>query len=60
MTKTKAEHGPDLCDDEDCQICCPHDEYDHGICLDCGLDRTEDLAADAYDRAKAGRDDKYS
>lgn len=28
----------------DCQKCCPHDEHDHGICLDCGLDRADDLS----------------
>lgn len=21
-----------------CQDCCPHDEHDHYICLDCGLE----------------------
>lgn len=30
-----------------CQECCPHDEHDHGICLDCGLDQSADLAARA-------------
>jgi hypothetical protein len=35
------------CDEETCQECCPHDDHDHGICLDCGLDRTDDLSADA-------------
>lgn len=42
----------ELCDDEACQACCPHDEHDHGICLDCGADGYEDLAAATYDRAK--------
>lgn len=37
---------------QSCQECCPHDEHDHGICLDCGLDNYEHLAAAAYDRAK--------
>lgn len=27
--------------DDKCQECCPHDEHDHGICLSCGLDRTD-------------------
>lgn len=26
---------------------CPHDEHDHGICLDCGKDITDDLVAAA-------------
>lgn len=38
--------------DDECQACCPHDEHDHGICLDCGADRYDDLAGLAYDRAK--------
>lgn len=40
------------CDEMECQQCCPHDERDHGICLDCGHDGYEDMAAAAYDRAK--------
>jgi Fe2+ or Zn2+ uptake regulation protein len=34
-----------VCQDEDdtCQECCPHDEHDHGICLDCGKDNYENL-----------------
>lgn len=40
------------CDETTCQECCPHDEHDHGICLDCGLDQSEDMAAAAYDRYK--------
>lgn len=35
-------------DDEECE----HADMDDGICLDCGADRTEELAARAYDRAK--------
>lgn len=27
------------CDRTDCQICCPHDERDHGICLECGHEK---------------------
>lgn len=34
---------------------CPHDDLDHGICLDCEADLTPDLMARAYDRAKALR-----
>jgi hypothetical protein len=43
------------CEEMGCQTCCPHDEYDHGICLDCELDRNDDLAARSYDRAKDAR-----
>ncbi len=25
----------EICNDRKCQECCPHDERDHGICLDC-------------------------
>jgi hypothetical protein len=35
-----------------CSDCCEHGEFDHGICMDCGLDCTEEMAAAAYDRAK--------
>lgn len=35
------------CDDPECQECCPHDEHDHGICLDCEKDLTDDLAGAA-------------
>lgn len=36
--------------DDKCQECCPHDEYDHGMCLVCDKDCTDDLvgAAEAY------------
>lgn len=40
------------CDGETCQECCQHDELDHGICMDCELDMSDDIAARAYDRAK--------
>jgi hypothetical protein len=25
----------DYCEEEKCQACCPHNEFDHNICLDC-------------------------
>lgn len=31
----RVEERGDRCDEETCQECCPHDERDHGICLDC-------------------------
>ena len=31
---------------------CDHFDLEEGICLDCGLDRREDLMCAAYDRAK--------
>lgn len=39
--------GPDVCEG-----CCEHGDMDEGICLECGMDRREDLMAAAYYRAK--------
>lgn len=39
--------GEELCGNDECQKCCPHDEHDHGICLYCGMDVTQDLVARA-------------
>lgn len=33
------------CDGETCQDCCPHDERDHGICLYCEHDASDDIEA---------------
>lgn len=38
-------------DEEECE----HSDMEEGYCLDCGLDRTEELASLAYDRAKDRR-----
>jgi len=27
------------CEERECQDCCPHDERDHYICLDCGHEK---------------------
>lgn len=37
------------CKDEsdDCQECCPHDDHDHGICIDCGKDNYDSLIGDS-------------
>jgi hypothetical protein len=35
--KLNAEHTP--CEESGCQECCEHDEFDHGICLDCGYEK---------------------
>jgi hypothetical protein len=40
-----------------CPECCDHADMEDGICLECGEDRREDLAAAAYDRAKGARYD---
>ena len=32
---------------KECEEECPHDEHDHGICLDCGKDIFNDLVAQA-------------
>jgi len=50
MKLVEKEH--ELCDNIECQQCCNHDEFDHGICLYCGLDISADLAARMYDRYK--------
>lgn len=31
--------GTEYCGDDKCQTCCPHDEFDHYICLDCGYEK---------------------
>jgi len=31
----------------DCQECCPHDEFEHDMCLDCGYERDPGEAIDA-------------
>lgn len=36
------------CGREDCQECCPHDERDHGICLNCAH---EEDPGEVIDRA---------
>ena len=33
----------ELANGDTCPDCCPHDERDHGICLDCGKDIMDDL-----------------
>lgn len=35
------------CDDYECQSCCPHNEHDHYICLDCGYERDPGTLIDA-------------
>lgn len=41
------------CDSSDCQICCPHDERDHGICLYCGDESDMSGEADwAYEQLR--------
>ena len=40
------------CEDEECQTCCTHEETDHGVCMSCGYDCSEDIGARAYDRYK--------
>lgn len=36
---------------------CPHDEHDHGICLDCGKDIMDDLV-DAAEMARDAAEDR--
>lgn len=45
-TEDHCEHCGNSCelaDGSTCPDCCPHDEHDHGICLDCGKDIMDDL-----------------
>ncbi len=41
------------CENRECQQCCPHDEYDHDVCLDCGNERDP---GEAIDRAMDAMD----
>lgn len=43
------------CEEYDCQQCCPHDERDHGFCLDCGH---EEDPGEAIDRAMDALEDR--
>jgi hypothetical protein len=36
------------CERQECQTCCPHDDRDHGICLDCEHEEDPGAAADWY------------
>lgn len=49
------QHDCKVDDGTSCQECCEHGDMDDGQCLDCGMDRTEELSAQAYDYFK-GRD----
>jgi len=50
----KHEAGED-CGQDHCQYCCPHDERDHGICLDC---EHEEDPGEAIDRAMDAMEDR--
>jgi len=42
-----------MCDDVDCQICCTHEEKDHGICMSCDKDCNDGSDIDdAYERIR--------
>jgi hypothetical protein len=43
------------CDKMDCQDCCPHDETDHGECIDCGADRMDYLIMKAEYQSEGDR-----
>jgi hypothetical protein len=51
-TKEQAHDAGLDCGEVQCQQCCPHDEYDHYICLDCGYEKDPgediDAAMDYY------------
>ena len=52
-TKRKCDDCGKPSDTDLCQDCCPHDEHDHGICLECAKDIMDDL----IDRAEMLRDE---
>jgi hypothetical protein len=43
------------CKEDGCQECCPHDEWDHDMCLDCGKER---CPGEAIDRAMNSLEDR--
>lgn len=51
----KAHENEEDCGREDCQSCCPHDERDHGICLDCAHEQDP---GEAIDRAMDALEDR--
>lgn len=51
----RAEHLCDGSTGDSCELCCQHDERDHGFCLDCGDE--EDPGA-AIDRAMDALEDR--
>lgn len=44
------EIGESYCEEEKCQSCCPHDEFDQCICLACDYEKCpgEDIDAAEY------------
>ncbi len=34
------------CEAPECQACCPHDEFDHFVCMDCGYEQDPGAAID--------------
>jgi hypothetical protein len=48
MTCQVYEQTGQPCEEQGCQECCPHDERDHGICLDCEHEEDPGAAADWY------------
>lgn len=50
-------HGQ-YCGDFSCQECCPHDDFDHDMCIECGYERDPGVAIDAaMDAVEAAYDD---
>lgn len=47
--------GNSVCEFDECEDCCLHDDvcYDERVCLDCGIDLSEQLSIKAYDNYKA-------
>lgn len=42
-----AHESGEPCENEKCQECCEHNEHDHGVCMDCEKDITDDLVCAA-------------
>lgn len=42
-----AHEAGEPCENEKCQECCEHNEHDHGVCMDCEKDITDDLVCAA-------------
>ena len=49
-TQTELHEAGEYCGHDDCQECCPHDEFDHYICMACGYEKCpgEDIDAAEY------------
>jgi len=50
MARSEEAHSKgEVCEERHCQDCCPHDERDHFICLDCGHEQCPGELIDAME-----------